>query len=254
MGQAPAGLEGSDARLGWLQDVLPEVAEQGADLLLLPELFACGYHIGKEVTRRAEPIEGPAAAEVERLARRHGQAICYGFAERAGDQNFNAALCIGPDGNVLGHHRKLAIPPGFERSYFTPGRGCQVFGYRGFKIAILICYDAEFPETVRHAATEQAEVILVPTALGAEWTWVSERMIPARAYENGVYLAYANSAGAENGMAFLGNSVVATPDGGEAARAGAEPGLIFADLRKDCVAAAQTRLPYLNDRTSINLR
>jgi predicted amidohydrolase len=251
--QAPAELDGPEARLGWLQGVVPDIAAAGADLVLLPELFACGYHIGDAVEERAEAVDGPTAGAIADLARANGIAVHYGFAERAENRIYNAALCIGPDGAVLGHQRKLAIPPGSERAHFTPGRGCHLFDYRGLRIATLICYDAEFPETVRHVAALGAELVLVPTALGAEWGWVAQTLIPTRAYENGVYLAYANSAGVENSFAFLGQSVVAAPDGVEVARAGAKPEIIHADLDKACVEQAQKRLPYLIDRSLIEL-
>jgi predicted amidohydrolase len=252
--QSPAELDTPAKRLKWLRDALPDIAASGTDLLLLPELFACGYNIGDAVQDRAEAADGPTARAIADLARQHGIAIHYGFAERADDRLYNAALCLGPDGVVLGHHRKLVIPPGFERDHFTAGRGCQLFDYRGLRIATLICYDAEFAETVRHVAGLGAELVLVPTALGAEWDWVAERMIPTRAYENGIFLAYANSAGVENRFSCLGKSVVATPDGAEAARAGALAEIIFADLDTARVAAAQARLPYLKDRSSIELR
>ena len=253
MAQSPAELDTPAKRLTWLRDVLPEIAASGADLVLLPELFACGYNIGDAVQDRAEATDGPTAGAIAGMARQHGIAIHYGFSERADGRFYNAALCIGPDG-VLGHHRKLIIPPGFERDQFTAGRDCQLFNYRGLLIATLICYDAEFAETVRYVAGLGAELVLVPTALGAEWDWVAERMIPTRAYENGIFLAYANSAGVENGFSYLGKSVVAAPDGVEAARAGAEAEVMFADLDTARVAAAQARLPYLKDRASINLR
>ena len=252
--QSPAELDTPAKRLKWLRDALPDIAASGTDLLLLPELFACGYKIGDTVQDRAEAADGPTASAIAGMARQHGIAIHYGFAERADDRLYNAALCLGPDGVVLGHHRKLVIPPGFERDHFTAGRGCQLFHYRGLRIATLICYDAEFAETVRHVAELGAELVLVPTALGAEWDWVAERMIPTRAYENGIFLAYANSAGVENGFSYLGKSVVARPDGVEAARAGAIAEIIFADLDTARVAAAQARLPFLKDRSSIKLR
>lgn len=153
-----------------------------------------------------------------------------------------------PNGMRLGGHRKLAIPPGFEADHFKRGEGCSLFIYKGLQIAILICYDAEFPETARHVASMGAELILVPTALGAQWDWVSKTMVPTRAYENGVFLAYANSAGTENGMGFLGQSFIAAPNGKELARAGASPELIYAELKREQVTKAQSRLPYFNDQ------
>ncbi len=251
VGQAPADLPTPIDRLDWLTGILPEIAAQGADLLLLPELFATGYNIADQVAARAEPADGPTAERIASLARQHTIAIHYGFAERDGDALYNAAQCLGPDGALLGWHRKLAIPPGFERDHFTPGQGCTLFTYSDVRIATLICYDAEFPETARHVAAMGAEVILVPTALGAQWGWVAQSMIPTRAYENGVFLAYANSAGDENGLRFLGESFIATPDGQELARAGSEPGVIYGDLHIGKVATAQARLPYLKDRLTL---
>ena len=247
VGQSPAELASTQERLEWLKDVMPEVAALQADLLLLPELFATGYNIADKIAARAEPADGLTAQTISALAKMHGVAVHYGFAEADGADIYNAAQCFGPDGMLLGGHRKLAIPPGFEQNHFKRGQGCSLFSYRGLRIATLICYDAEFPETARHVAAMGAELILVPTALGDQWGWVSQTMIPARAYENGVFLAYANSAGTENGMKFLGQSFIAAPDGQELARAGASAEVIYGVIARERVAASQSRLPYLND-------
>lgn len=248
VGQSPAELPTTQSRLAWLSDTLPDVVARGADLLLLPELFATGYNIGDQVVARAEPADGTTATAIAKLAKVHSVAIHYGYSENDSGTIYNAAQCFGPDGTRLGHHRKLAIPPGFEQVHFSPGQGCELFTYRDVRIGTLICYDAEFPETARHVAAKGAELILVPTALGARWEWVAQRMIPTRAYENGVFLAYANSAGDENGMSFLGQSFIATPDGQELARANDEPTVIYGSLKMDSVTHAQARLPYLVDR------
>lgn len=251
VGQAPAELATTQDRLDWLRETLPRVAQQGADLLLLPELFATGYNIGERIAALAEPADGPIAQAIATLAKTHGLAIHYGFAEACDGVIYNAAQCIGPDGLRLGGHRKLVLPPGFEHAYFSPGQACQLFTYRDIRIGMLICFDAEFPETARHVAALGAELILVPTALGAQWGWVSQQVIPSRAYENGVFLAYANSAGTERGMPLLGQSFIAAPDGQELARAGAQPEVIYATLQLDRVKQAQTRLPYLKARKTL---
>jgi predicted amidohydrolase len=253
VGQSPAELATVGDRLDWLSGVMPAVVAEEANLLVLPELFASGYNIGEQVVARAEPADGPIAQTVAMLAKTHGVAIHYGFPEVEGELIFNAAHCIGPDGARLGGHRKLAIPPGFEGDHLTPGSGCTLFSYRGVRIATLICYDAEFPETARHVASMGAELILVPTALGAQWEWVAQRMIPTRAYENGVFLAYANSAGSEHGMTFLGQSFIATPDGQELVRAKTQADIIYGTLQLDKVSAAQARLPYLTDREALKV-
>ncbi len=247
VGQSPADLATPHDRLEWLRQILPGVVARQSDLLVLPELFATGYYIGDQIAARAEPADGPTAKAIAALAKLHGVAIHYGYVEQGGTDVYNAAQCFGPDGARLGGHRKLAIPPGFETDHFTRGQGCALFTYRGLRIATLICYDAEFPETARHVASLGAELILVPTALGDQWEWVSQRMIPTRAYENGVFLAYANSAGTENGMRFLGQSFIAKPDGQELARAGISAGIIYGLIEPERVERAQSRLPYLDD-------
>ncbi len=252
--QTPAELDGVTARLDWLATKLPGLASDGVQMVVLPELFATGYNIGHDVVALAEPADGPIARRIAGLAEHHGMAVLYGYPERAGDALYNAALCVGPDGQVLGHHRKLAIPPGFETQHFRPGAGVTLFAYAGMRCAILVCYDAEFPECVRHVAQSGAQLVLVPTALGAEWGWVADTMIPTRAYENGVYLAYANHAGVERGKAYLGRSLIAGPDGAECARAGVEAGLIVATLTPEKTTAAQARLPYISDCWGITLR
>lgn len=248
--QTPGELDGKRARLDWLRTSLEKMADAKADLVLLPELYACGYNIGDALIERAEPIDGALFAEMKRIAIEFGVSIHFGFAERSGETLYNSALCVSSNGQLLCHQRKLAIPPGFERKYFTPGQGCTLFELNGVKIASLICYDAEFPETVRHVAALGAQLVLVPTALSANWAWVAETMIPTRAFENGVYLAYANSCGEENGLEYLGGSVIAAPDGEILARAGHKPMNLFADVEARRVVNAQERLPYIKEFTA----
>lgn len=248
--QAPAELDGVDARLGWL-----DVALQGldADLALCPELFATGYNIGAEVLQRAEPAGGPVSQALRGLAQKHGLALHCSFAERDGEHIYNAAQCWGADGTRLLHQRKLAIPPGPEREYYTAGAGCAMFELCGIKVATLICYDIEFTEAARFVALQGAELCLVPTALSADWGWVARTMVPSRAYENGMFLAYANHAGADNGLSFLGESFIAAPEGHELARAGGAPETLIATLDKTRVSAARARLPYLREREDLPL-
>ena len=77
---------GSSARLDWLEHQLQTHAKAKFDLLVLPELFACGYNIGDAVKRVAEPVDEPIAMQMAALARRYNLAIQYGFAERDGDK------------------------------------------------------------------------------------------------------------------------------------------------------------------------
>lgn len=246
--QCPAGLDGVHARLSWLADTLAGHDGPPLDLVVLPELFQCGYNIGELVAGRAEAPNGPFATEIAELAKQHSAAIVYGFAEQQNKTLFNSAQCIDKNGVTIGRHRKLLLPPGFEGDHFAPGTDCELFQLGAFTLAILVCYDVEFPENLRHVALAGADVVVVPTALSAQWGVVSECVVPTRAFENGVFLCYANYCERENGLDYFGGSCVIAPDGRQLARAGPTEQLLRAQLEHSAVSAAQARLPYHADR------
>lgn len=249
--QCPADLDGPRQRLTWLEEGLRSQVFGPLDLIVLPELFQCGYNIGARVLDLAEQPGGHFANGIARLAREYDTAILYGYAERQGETLFNSAQCIDRAGTVIGNHRKLLLPPGFESDHFTPGKTCTPFNLGAFTVAILVCYDVEFPENTRQAALQGADLVVVPTALAAQWDVVAEKLVPARAFENGVFLCYANYCGQENGVRYFGGSCVIGPDGRELARAGSDPEIVGAWLEKSAVKAAQDRLPYLVDRVAL---
>ena len=249
--QCPADLDGPQARLTWLENALDDRGFSTPDLVVLPELFHCGYNIGNQVAVWAEMPDGPFAASIAALANRHGAAILYGFAEKQDDRIYNSAQCIDRHGNVVGKHRKLLLPPGFERDHFTQGSACKTFRLGPFTVAILICYDVEFPENLRHVAKAGADLVVVPTALAEEWRVVSECLVPTRAFENGLFLCYANYSGHEGGVSYFGGSCIIAPDGKDLSRAGSDPEMLTARLGRPAVIAARSRLPYLTDRVRL---
>jgi len=221
---------------------------QPCDLLVCPELFLSGYNVGDELIARAEPLPGPGFEAMAALAAETGTAIVYGYPERDGPRLYNSAACVGPDGALLANHRKRFNSPGsFEERYFDTAGCATLFEYRGVRFAMLICYEVELTEFTRQAAVLGADVVLVSTALVAEWKTVAERLVPTRAFENGVWIAYANHAGSENGFDYLGGSRIVAPDGVEEAVAGTEETLVVADFDRRRTDAARARLPYLRD-------
>jgi predicted amidohydrolase len=237
-----------------LANLAKAIADQHLDLVVCPELFMSGYDVGNDLHELAEPAGGPFAQSVADLARQTGTAICYGYPERDGETVYNSALVVSGSGAVLANHRKLAIPPGFEQNFFEPGGQLTAFELGGMKCALVICYDAEFPETVRAACMAGAQIVIIPTALGAQWDQVAHRVVPARAFENGCYALYANHAGSEGDITYAGASCIVGPDGRDVARAGKEPELITAALEVAQVAAARRRLPYLTDLVALRAK
>ncbi len=115
-----------------------------------------------------------------------------------------------------------------------------MLNYDGLKIGVVICYEVEFPESVRCAAANGAHLLLVPTALVSQWELVDSRVVPSRAFENGVWLSYANHVGHENGLDYLGGSRIVAPDGHIGALAGTVEELITTWINTQRVEAAPT--------------
>jgi 5-aminopentanamidase len=217
------------------------------DLVICPELFLSGYNVGDRIRQLAEPQDGPFARAAAALAGKHGTALVYGYPEQAGDMIYNAAACIDRDGRAIAHHRKLRLPNEFEKSYFATGDTYTLFGLNGWSIAMLVCYDVEFPEAVRACAARGAQLVIAPTALKKEWAFVARSMIPTRAFENRFFVAYANYCGREGTFEYLGESCFALPDGRVIA-GGATEALVTAALDQADIATARQALTYLQDR------
>lgn len=232
-------------RLDRLEAHMAVAGSDAFDLLLCPELFLSGYDVGEKIGEYAETSNGISLKRISRTADKCRTAIAVGYPERAGSNLYNSFAVIGKSGERLLDYRKRVLPPGYEGATFTPGREAGAFDFMGHRFAILICYDVEFPELVREAAIDGAEIILAPTALRSQWAFVARCMIPTRAFENGVFMLYANHAGQEGGSTYLGESRIVAPDGQELAVAGASEEMLSARLDMNNIAKARKALPYL---------
>ncbi|NPD14796.1 nitrilase [Xinfangfangia sp. D13-10-4-6] len=211
---------------------LTAAAAAGARLLLVPELILPGYNRPDLHAKLAQPLDGPWITRLREMAARLDCGICLGWAECDGDRVYNAATTIGPDGAVLAHYRKIQLYGGVEKSSFIPGdQLCPIFTLEGRKMAMLICYDIEFPAHSAALARAGAGLILVPTANPAGFEHVQRLLVPARAHEGNCTIAYANLVGPEGDLIFGGLSVIAGPDGQPLAMAGPRgEALLIVDL------------------------
>jgi predicted amidohydrolase len=247
-----AGEAGSVARnLDLLEAMANEAAGRGARLLICPEMFLSGYNIGPEqASRLAEPAHGPALRQVAAIARQVGIALLLGYPERGENGAiYNAVRLIGQDGRCLANYRKCHLYGDLDRGMFRAGSGpSEVVELEGVRVGLLICYDIEFPEAVRLLALAGADLVAVPTALMDPFDAVARILVPARALENQVFLAYANRCGQEGDLRYCGLSCVVGPDGADLARAGRDEELILADLDLARLSASRLANTYLADR------
>lgn len=225
---------GTAEALRRLDDQSQRARAQGADLLVCPEMSLTGYAVGAErVQALAEPRDGPLAQAVTAMAKRHQIAIVYGYPERhpAGGQPFNAAQAIDAQGKAMGHYRKTHLFGDMDRAQFSAGDApSQVFACRGWRLGLLICYDVEFPEAARALALQGTDAVLVPTANMVGFDEVPQLLVPARACENRVVVAYANACGHEGPLHYGGLSTVVLADGTPLACAGREPETLLVTL------------------------
>ena len=158
------------------ESLVREAAKEGAQIILLPELFEHPYFCQErryEYYAFAKPVEeNDAVRHVAGIARELSTVLPISFFERDKNRLFNTVAVLDADGSNLGIYRKTHIPDDHyyqEKFYFTPGdTGFQVFKTRYGTIGIGICWDQWFPETARGMAVKGAELLFYPTAIGSE--------------------------------------------------------------------------------------
>jgi N-carbamoylputrescine amidase len=173
--QMSCGWERS-ANIAHAESLVRKAAAQGAQIILLPELFETPYFCIEQDARHlglAHSVdEDPAVRHFAPVARDLGVVLPISFFERAGPAYFNSVAILDADGSNLGIYRKSHIPngPGYqEKNYFSPGdTGFKVWQTRFARIGVGICWDQWFPETARAMALMGAELLLFPTAIGTE--------------------------------------------------------------------------------------
>jgi len=222
-----------DRNIAKAKEMVRRAAAQGANIVLLPELFETPYFCQDESAAHlalARPFEGnPLIAEFAALAKELAVALPLSFFERANNVYFNSLAMIDENGSVLGRYRKSHIPdgPGYqEKFYFRPGdTGFKVWPTRNASVGTAICWDQWFPEAARVMALKGAEILFYPTAIGSEpppappvdsrdhW----RRVMQGHAAANYVPVVAANRVGVEKGQAseirFYGSSFIAGPTG-----------------------------------------
>ena len=230
----PASL---DESLSGLAQAADRAARGGAALLLAPELALSGYG-DPEATRRLSLDVEDATMRVGEIARACGIAIATGYCERTEAGFANAALLVGADGRRMLNYRKMHLWGGFEEAIFQPGGLGDLVDIGGLKTGILICFDLDHPVTMQDLAARGADLVLVLSATTRPYDVVPMAQVPARAYENALFVAFCNQAGPQNGFDLVGRSTVCAPDGSVVARAGSDAGeMIFADLDRSAFEA-----------------
>jgi predicted amidohydrolase len=211
-------------------------AERGAKLIVLPEGTVPAYVLGNE------PVDADqlarAARDVAALARRHAAVVVYGGARIEGSRVYNAAICVGPNGDELGFAAKQFLWH-FDRHWFARGETLQPVDTPIGRLGLLVCADGRIPTIAATLVERGAQILVMPTA------WVTsgrdpnvlenvqaDLMANVRARENGVPFVVANKCGFEReSVAYCGKSALIDARGAFVARASeTSPDVAFGDV------------------------
>jgi N-carbamoylputrescine amidase len=253
----------------WVRDA----ANQGAEVILLPELYSSHYFCQSEDTANfafAEPLNGISFIAFSALAKELGVVIIVPFFEkRMSGVYHNSAYIIDTDGSQAGLYRKMHIPDDphyYEKFYFTPGDlGFQTIHTEKGNIGTLICWDQWYPEAARLTVLQGAEILFYPTAIGwhpqekAQYgvnqhgAWMN--VMKGHAVANGVYVAAANRIGLEQylpdtaGIEFWGSSFICGPQGEILAQASHDKEeILIAEVDLALQENVRQNWPFLRDR------
>jgi len=252
--------------------LVEQAADQGAEIICLPELFRSQYFCQSENPEffdLAELIPGLSTDTLGKIAKAKKVVIVASlFEKRAPGLYHNTTAILDQDGEISGMYRKMHIPDDpayYEKYYFTPGDlGFKAINTSCGKIGALVCWDQWYPEAARLVALQGAPILFYPTAIGwhpHEKTEFGESQKSAwmtiqrsHAIANGVYVAAVNRVGHEKqnegepGIEFWGHTFLSDPFGNIVAQAGSREEILVAEMDTQKIETTRRNWPFLRDR------
>jgi len=236
-----------------IESKVTKAKQQGAELVIFPELSLTGYTMRDQIYELAETIPGHSTKVLEKLAKKTGTYIIFGMpelSEKTQATIYNAAVLVGPNG-FIGKYRKMYLPTHSvfeEKRYFRPGYQTAVFETELGKIGLIICYDIFFPEVSRLTRLKGAQLIVCISASPATRRTFFETLTVARAIENTAFLAYVNLVGIEDGLQFWGGSRLIGPNGKALIEAKYdEEDLVIGEINYADIRPTEAFVPILKD-------
>lgn len=247
--------------------MIREAANNGAELVILPEIFICPYN-NQCFSQYAEEFPGESSLAMMKVAKENNIYLLAGSIPERSDNNiYNTSYFYNREGSLIAKHRKMHLfdinieggQKFKESDILTPGDDFTVVDTDLGKIGIAICYDVRFPEYFRAMSMLGAELVLLPAAFNmttgpAHW----EMSIRMRAVDNQIYMIAAAPARNENSSyVSYAHSMIVNPWGTVEAIAGTDEKIIYSEVNRDKVSKVRNELPLLkhlrNDKYNINI-
>ena len=238
-----------ERNLKTLKDSLEKV-HPDTDLVIVPETFSTGFpssEMQKNIHIFAEEDKGPTISLLSEESKKYGFAIAGSIIAKEGENFFNRSFFITPEGSQTFSAKKHLFSPGGENLIFQPGKERLFVNYKGWNIALIVCYDLRFPVWCRNRSNEYDLLIAI-----ANWpvsridTW--DTLLKARALENAAYVCGVNCKGIDDlGGDYNGNSHVFNYKGKDLAVDINNDGLLYAGLSMERLIRFREKFPTWKD-------
>jgi predicted amidohydrolase len=222
-----------------------------ADLILLPEIWTCGFFAFDRYAAESEPLDGPTVSAFRRkAAERRSHIVMGSLVERDAEGLFNTTVFIGPAGEIIARYRKIHLfgYQSDETKLLTPGTEVVVADTPWGRAGFSTCYDLRFPELFRLMVDWGAELFVIPSAWPLARIEAWRLFNRARAHENLAFLVSCNCAGENTGKRYGGHSMVVDPWGTVLAEGGEGGEIVTAAIDLSQAAEARKEFPALADR------
>jgi predicted amidohydrolase len=202
-------------------------ADDGADLVLFPELYLGGYVLDPQLALKASQVPR-ALARLQAAVDELGVSAVLGLPYLRAEALLNAVAVLRPghEPAVVGKTHLFQA----EEQWFAAARELWTGRLADWQAGLVVCYELGFPEISRVLALRGARLLLAPAAFGAAREHIWRTATVSRALENGCYLAAANTAGPGQRGDYLGMSRIVDPRGTIIAEAGDGDEVLMADL------------------------
>lgn len=250
LGQMNIRLGKTERNLAKAESMVAKAAENGADVILLPELWSTGYDL-ENAAKHASGLDSGIFRETAQMAANFRiNVVGSCLSQYSADNYGNTAVWFSSDGSILADYTKIHLFRLMqEEQYLEPGNRLSVANTPFGRVGLAICYDLRFPELFRsYALSHEAVMIFLP----AEWPnprfnhW--RTLLKARAIENQYYIIACNRVGESKGISFFGHSMIADPWGDIVLEGKEEEALLSAVIDLERVKEVRRKIPVFRDR------
>lgn len=224
------------------------------DIVVVPELFTTGFiHDPDGIARLSETSSGVTMQRVHELSRKYNVAISGSYLCRIADKYYNRAFFIEPSGDEVYYDKRHLFSISPEATVYSPGDNrSPIVRFRGWNIAMIVCYDLRFPVWCRNVGTLY-DMMLVPAnwpqARGYAW----KHLLIARAIENQAYYVGADRSGTDDYGDYDGLTTIVDALGMPVGEADQASGLVIATASKHDLHQMRRRLPFIVDADDYNI-